>query len=353
MRKKKKIFLIIPKYKVGGAERVIIKLSDELINFNLEVFVIILTKSTKLILNNKVRVIYLNANQVFKSIFKLKDIIEVLKPDVCLSTISHTNIALYIASKLSKHSCRIFLRESNNIFESTKNSNFFYRIFYLNIVKYLYRKANLITPSKKLSNEIKKKFRIKRKVYSIVNPIIDSSNKLKSIKKYDFINIGSLTYQKDQITLLKAFKILNYKKKSKLLIIGEGNLKKIIYNFILKNNLKKNVTIFKNKKNVGKYLIQSKIFVSTSKYEGYPNVLLDAANTNTPIISSNCNFGPSEILENGKYGKLFKVGDYNKLCEIMLSNLKLIKPIPKIKLKQNNVKVVAKKYHDLFFQKNI
>ena len=37
----------------------------------------------------------------------------------------------------------------------------------------------------------------------------------------------------------------------------------------------------------------------------------------------------------------------------MLSNLKLIKPIPKIKLKQNNVKVVAKKYHDLFFQKNI
>ena len=51
----------------------------------------------------------------------------------------------------------------------------------------------------------------------------------------------------------------------------------------------------------------------TSKFEGLPNVLIEAQSKNIPIISSDCPTGPKEILLQGKLGDLFKVGDYRKL----------------------------------------
>ena len=120
----------------------------------------------------------------------------------------------------------------------------------------------------------------------------------------------------------------------------------------MKQNLKKNVKILSHKKNVFKYLRQSKKFVLSSKYEGYPNVLLDAAVAGLPIISTNCEFGPIEILQKEKYGKLFNVGDYLKLSKLMLDKNK-IKKIPKHEIEKNKIIKISKKYYDLFFKKNI
>ena len=353
MIKKKKIFIIIPKYKVGGAERVMLSLANELIKYDLKVFLITLTKSNKFALNKNIQLINLDSKKVINSIFKLKKIIDKIKPEVCFSTISHTNIALYLASKLSMHNCKIFLRESNNLFESLNDKNFLYKFIFLQLIKFSYKNSNLITPSIELSETLKKKFKISRKIHSLSNPIMIKKFQYNLKKKFDFINIGSLTYQKDHLTLLKAFKIANLIKKNlKLIIIGEGKLKKKILRYILKNNLKNKVKILKNTKNINKYLCESKTFILSSRYEGYPNVLLDAAVAKIPIVSSDCKFGPSEILEKGKYGKLFNVGDYSKLSKIMLLNNKIIKIIPNTKLKKNKLNLISMKYYELFFKKN-
>ncbi len=109
----------------------------------------------------------------------------------------------------------------------------------------------------------------------------------------------------------------------------------------------------KNTNDVNKYLNLSKVFILSSKYEGYPNVLLDAAVSKIPIISTNCEFGPNEILEKGKFGKLFNVGDFITLSKIMLNEHKSIKIIPNNKLKNNKIDKVTNKYYELFFKKNI
>ena len=332
MKKRKKIFIIIPKYKIGGAERVMIGIANKLTKYYFKVYLITLVKSEKFSLNKNIKLVNLDTTKVIYSILKLKKLIDRLKPDVCLSTISHTNIALYIASKLTKHKCRIFLRESNNLFESLNKYNFLYRYIFFQIIKISYRNANLITPSIELSKELKKKFKIKKKIYSIPNPILLKGFKINLKKKFDFINIGSLSDQKDHLTLLKAFKYAHYrKKKLRLLIIGEGDFKESISKYILENKLKNKVKILKYTNDVKKYLNLSKIFILSSKYEGYPNVLLDAAAAKIPIVSTNCNFGPYEILEKGKFGKLFDVGDFRTLSRIML---KIINPL-KLYLKVN------------------
>ena len=67
-----------------------------------------------------------------------------------------------------------------------------------------------------------------------------------------------------------------------------------------------------------KFINKSDLFVLTSKFEGLPNVLLEALTLKKFIISSNCPTGPREILKNGKYGFLFETEDYKKLSELIL-----------------------------------
>jgi len=55
----------------------------------------------------------------------------------------------------------------------------------------------------------------------------------------------------------------------------------------------------------------------SSKYEGLPNVLLEAMTLKKFIISTDCQTGPREILFNGKYGDLFKIGDFRMLSRLI------------------------------------
>ena len=72
------------------------------------------------------------------------------------------------------------------------------------------------------------------------------------------------------------------------------------------------------RKNAENYLSSCNLFILTSKFEGLPNVLIEAQSRNIPIISSNCPTGPKEILLNGKLGDLFEVGDIYKLFKLIL-----------------------------------
>ena len=107
------------------------------------------------------------------------------------------------------------------------------------------------------------------------------------------------------MNLLKIKKV-----KFKCVIIGRGILKNFLKKEIIKYNLEKKILLIGYKKNAENYISDSDIFILTSKYEGLPNVLIEAQKYDIPIISSNCPTGPSENLLNGRLGDLFKVGDY-------------------------------------------
>lgn len=182
--------------------------------------------------------------------------------------------------------------------------------------KELYKKFNLnsvVIYNPLNSKEIKNKSQIETN--------LEFLNDKKALK---IINVARFTKQKDHITLLKSFKILSKKIKSKLLIIGYGPEIINIINFIKENKLSNLVKVLNFQKNPYKYIVKSDIFVLSSKYEGLPNVLLEAQCLKKFIISSNCPTGPKEILKNGKYGFLFKVGDYDGLAKkiILYSNNK-------------------------------
>ena len=151
---------------------------------------------------------------------------------------------------------------------------------------------------------------IKKSKYKIKNNFYD--------KGFRIINIGRMTEQKDQITILKAINILKDKFKFKLIILGRGSEKERLLEFIKKNKLEKLVKLIDFIENPYPYLKSANLFVLSSKYEGLPNVLLEAASLKKLIISTDCPTGPREILNNGKGGILFSVGNYEELSRKIL-----------------------------------
>ena len=98
-------------------------------------------------------------------------------------------------------------------------------------------------------------------------------------------------------------------------IVGKGYKEKYLKSYIKNNNIDKKVQLIGYKKNPFPYIAKSDILILSSKFEGLPNILLEAQYLKKYIISSNCSSGPKEILMNGKAGDLFKVNDHIELAK--------------------------------------
>ena len=160
--------------------------------------------------------------------------------------------------------------------------------------------------------------------------------------------------QKDYPTLLKAMEILkNRKINEKLFIVGDGPSKKEIEQEIKKLGLEDNVKLLGKRKNPYIWLKESDFFVHSSKYEGLPTVLIEALICNKFVISSNCPTGPKEILANESCGKLFEVGNYEELANLLekyISNEELRKGYStsiENRREEFNKNIVLKEYEKL------
>ncbi len=121
------------------------------------------------------------------------------------------------------------------------------------------------------------------------------------------IGIGRLTQQKNFLLLIRAFKKILIKYPDYyLILLGEGEQKKLLIEETKKLEIRNRILFLGYQENVYKYLLNSDCFILTSLWEDPGFVILEAALSNTLIISSNCPNGPSEILSNGQNGFLFQ-----------------------------------------------
>jgi len=129
-----------------------------------------------------------------------------------------------------------------------------------------------------------------------------------------------------------------------LILLGEGEEKDLLVKEVKKLKIQGKVSFLGYKQNVYKYLLNSDCFILTSLWEDPGFVLLEAALSNTLIISSNCPNGPNEILSNGQNGFLFQ----NNNLSDLLNKFEEFKNLTEDEL--NKKKLFAKKQIKKFTQ---
>tara|TARA_B100000900_G_scaffold230759_1_gene195956 strand:- start:4142 stop:5260 length:1119 start_codon:yes stop_codon:yes gene_type:complete len=324
-KKKIKVYIFHPYSGKGGADLSISRLINGLDDKKYEIdFLSLNLPLIKKKIQKKIKYFRIKSSRTLFSLPKVINHINLDKKHylkrIFISNQYFANILSIIFLKKIKD-VKIVLLERNHIDE------FKYYTGYIDFIKkkiikilmiFFYRKADkIIGNSYDLSKSLQKL--VKTNIHTIYNPCyFPSTNDKKKFynnKHINILNVARLELQKDHLTLLKAINNLKGKLKLKLNIVGYGSQLLKIQEYIENNNLKGLVQLHTNVSNTLKFFKEADLFILSSIYEGFPNVLVEAAQNNIPIISTNCNSGPREILLNGRGGELVEIKDHLKISQ--------------------------------------
>ncbi len=204
----------------------------------------------------------------------------------------------------------------------------------------LYGRAdNIVAVSEELGNEIatmigdKSKVRVIPNLYHIKKIESMAQEPLpgnyKFLEEEPFIlNVGSFIYQKGQDDLLKVYAGLFDKMSEppKLVLMGRGEWEEGLKSLVCHLGIQDKVIFVDFDPNPFRFMARAKVFILTSRFEGFPNVLVEAMICGAPVVAFDCPTGPKEILQDNKYG--FIIENRNKSQAIdVLSRLVLDKQL--------------------------
>ena len=333
-----KIALFIADFTSGGAERVYVNLAQEFTERGHNVDLVIGNAHNAVYLNelpHSVRVIDLKVARMLKSLPQLTKYLCEHKPDVLMATRVHSCCFCVLAKILTRVKTGIVLREANTVSLDLGKYSWKRKMLLGLSIRILYPLSDaMIGVSAGVVNDLNKRLPgTQKKVHLVYSPIITDDLFAKASEPVNhrwfknnsipvILSAGRLTEQKKFDVLIRAFSIVRQKVNSRLLILGEGELRKNLEALVAELGLKNDVQLFGFDPNPFKFMAHSSLFVMSSAWEGLPGVLIQALACGCPVVSTDCPSGPREILKDGRLGKLVPVGDVQAMASAMAEALK-------------------------------
>jgi glycosyltransferase involved in cell wall biosynthesis len=200
-------------------------------------------------------------------------------------------------------------------------------------VPLLYPKADLITAvSNGVADDLGRYIK-NREIITLYNPVLNEDLFAQAKLNVDepwlqgneqpvILAVGRLEEQKDYGTLIRAYEMIKRVIDARLIILGEGSERAALENLVANLGLSDAVKMPGFIKNPYAYMSRADVFVLSSAREGLPNVLIEAMACHAPVISTDCPYGPDEILEGCRYGGLVPVGEPQVLADAILAILR-------------------------------
>lgn len=304
----KKILFILPSLSNGGAEKVVSRISSSLSEKDYDISILNFYKcNNEYSIGFKVkRILLLNGDENdYKKINKFKILrlirkkVKEISPDEILCFLNQASILVALSLIFTKYFNKITFTERANPKYSNK---IIIKIKYF-IQKFVGKIIVQNNGQLQLLSKIEKK-----KAFVIANPVDDKylnfEKKLNDEPKH-IISIGRLTDQKDYTLAIKVFNNV-LKKYPDLIyhIYGKGEDKEKIEKLIEELNIKDKVVLEGFTTDINKVYENADIYLMTSKYEGMPNALAESMAVGIPSISTNCEFGPSDLISDDNMGIL-------------------------------------------------
>lgn len=331
--KRPRVAIVLPNMKPGGAERNRLLLANSLVERSIDVDLVLRMAVGELLseLDPRVRVVDLKAKQVRGALVPLWSYFRRERPDAALVAMWPLTVVAAVARAFSLVRMRFVVSEHTTLSRSPVIGPGIKRLLTRVSLGVFYRLADdVIAVSRGVGDDLAA-FAIPalpspRVVYNEarfagrgMGPIGAGLDGAPGVST--FICVGSLKPAKDHQTLLQAFSLVRKQIESRLVIVGDGPERPNIERGIEGLGISGSVELLGYRGDVGDLIGASDTLVLSSKWEGFPNVLVEALSLGTQVVSTDCFSGPSEILENGQFGRLVPVGDAKALATAMMESI--------------------------------
>jgi glycosyltransferase involved in cell wall biosynthesis len=338
-----KISFFLPPLIGAGGERVVLNLAKVFVDWGIQVDLVVPDTSGRhekfmTTVPDGVRVINfdtpLSRTVYIKKLRKLQLYLEQEKPTIMLANVDYVGIA-NTAKILSKCSTKIVqVVHSNLSKEFGKISGPGKHIKPMFVRQFYPRSDGIIAVSKGVAVDLAAIARVPLETIKVIyNPVVtaDLQVKAQSPTNHPWLDAGAtpvilgagrLMYQKDFSTLIRAFAKVKNHRPCRLIIIGdEGYERPELESLIQELQLENDIQLPGFAENPYAYMSKARVFVLSSRYEGFGNVLVEAMATGTSVVSTNCPNGPAEILADGRYGELVPIESPDALADAIIRTL--------------------------------
>ncbi len=338
----------------GGAERVMVNLMHGFVEQGIKVDLVMNTASGPYLsqVDPRVRIVDLQTPRLLLGLPKLAGYLRRERPTALISGLHYANEIALWAKQLALVSTLVIVTEHNTLsIHAQKRSTDRWSPL---LAKLFYPLASeIVAVSQGVAQDLAKVTGLpKSRLKVIYNPIVSSELLAKSQQPLDhpwfqegelpvILGVGRLEAQKDFPTLIHTFAQVRQVNPCRLVILGSGRDRQQLNNLVKELDLEKDVAFLGFVDNPYAYIAKAAVYVLSSAWEGFGNVLVEAMAVGTPVVATDCPHGPAEILDRGQYGFLVPVGDRDKMSEAIIQVL------------SGNIKQVDRAWLDRFRLENI
>lgn len=340
MPRANRILLVLPSLERGGGERVMLQLARSFLAAGREVHLAVLLGGGPLrgeVPATAVLHELIDADHAAKGLVlawrafpKLVSLLRAIEPQAVLSTMTGTNLLTILACVRARTGSRLVVREASSIVNAPG-------VLKRTTMRWLYRRADMVVAvSRGVAEDLRGLGIPDDRIRVIHNPVdLECLRHLASVGPVlpdldgtpYVIALGRLTKAKDYSTLLQAYAVSQLRHSHRLVIVGEGEERPKLEAIVRQLDIADRVLLPGAMDNPFRMLAGASMLVLSSRWEGYPNVLLEALALDVPVVATDCRHGPRELLDVGSSGRLVPVGDVAALARAM--EIELRHPSPR------------------------
>lgn len=331
----KRISILLPDLRGGGAERVNLDLAYEFLKSGYVVEFILMQAKGELLEEARASftVVDLSTPRIRDLPLALARYLRRRRPSVLIAAMWPLTVVAPVAARLSGHRCKVLVSEHNTLSIQYRDWGWMHRKFMQASMALSYRLADYrVGVSEGVVEDIAQLSGVSRSAFSVIhNPVpprlepnIDVLNKTDALwgapSGARIVTVGSMKAQKNHSLLLHAFAQMN-RPDARLMFVGDGKGRAELLDLAEELGIANRVILAGFHSDPTPFYKTADVFVLSSNYEGFGNVIVEAMACGTPVVSTNCPSGPSEILEGGKYGRLVPVGDIEAMADAITATL--------------------------------
>jgi glycosyltransferase involved in cell wall biosynthesis len=361
---KSKIAVFLPHMHNGGAERVVLTLTNYWVALGFRVEIILLQKRGELLslISKRIKIVDLKVGRVRYALIPLIKILSREKPDIFWVNMWPLTAISILAKVFLPSSTKIFLTEHESLSLARRANGRLLGAASRLTLALTYRFSDGVSGvSDGVVSDIAALARLNvRDVRTLYNP-----NHLNGVasaqlglreklwgkdQRFNILTVGRLAPEKNHSLLISAFSRIADKINARLIILGDGILRKELEDYVQELELQDRIFFPGFHIDPAPWYQTADLFVLSSDYEGFGNVLVEALSYGLRIISTRCPSGPEEVLQNGQFGLLVPVRDEISLASGILEALKSIPNKEKLvaRAQEFAVERVSERYLDFF-----